>query len=518
MGAFKMATAKVESFLQSTSIPDPFDPAALRIKPDFVESAGVKKLLTTVPARKPGKHDFIRVHDSPDFRDTFGLIQLGEDREFYLITPAMAGELAGEYQFYTVYTCINRQGVVFLWPVRLPDPDGKKNEWWTSAHEAAVAAMGSWVRVTSNMSLRAYEIRVATNIMTKPEWPDVSFGELLRIAFKDLSDDTFRQQARSHPIVAPLRELRSSLSELRLHDLIVGNDGRNRTILSAFRARTSRNQPSNSKFIFGPSVWIRGLIKPPPGHALAYIDWSQQEFGIAAALSGCGAMLEAYLSGDAYLAFAKQAGAIPAHGTKKTHKSIRELYKQASLAVLYGMGEWGLAGRIGEPPLVARNLLGAHRQVNHRFWEWSEAAVESAVLTGSLQTVFGWTVHVGKDFNARSLMNFPMQANGAEMLRLAACLATERGVEVCAPVHDALLICAPFHRFEADIATTRAAMAEASRIVLDGFELRTGDEDGDVCRVVWPNRYSDPRRKRMWETVNRLMDAASRQPIQARLL
>ena len=84
----------------------------------------------------------------------------------------------------------------------------------------------------------------------------------------------------------PLRELRTSLSQMRLNDLAVGPDGRNRALLSAFRSRTGRNQPSNSTFIFGPAVWLRGLIKPEPGNALAYIDWSQQEFGIAAALSG----------------------------------------------------------------------------------------------------------------------------------------------------------------------------------------------------------------------------------------
>jgi DNA polymerase-1 len=349
-----------------------------------------------------------------------------------------------------------------------------------------------------------YERFVAWLALNKIPWPRLASGRL------DLTDDTFRQQARAHSIVTPLRELRNSLSELRLHDLLVGSDGRNRTILSAFRARSSRNTPSNSKFIFGPSVWIRGLIKPPPGHAIAYIDWSQQEFGIAAALSGDRAMQEAYWSGDPYLAFAKQAGAIPPDGTKVTHGPARELYKTASLGVLYGMGERGLAGRIGEPLLVASNLLAAHRQVYRRFWQWSEAAVDHAVLTGSLCTVFGWTVHVTPDFNARSLMNFPMQANGAEMLRLACCLATERRVEVAAPVHDAVMICAPFHRFDADIATARAAMAEASRIVLDGFELRT-----EVSGVTWPHRYSDPRGTRMWNTVTRLMDSAERKPMRA---
>jgi len=111
-------------------------------------------------------------------------------------------------------------------------------------------------------------------------WPLLESGRL------DLEDETFGQMAKVYPAISPLRELRSTLSDLRLSDLAVGHDGRNRTMLSAFRARTGRNQPSNSKFIFGPSVWLRGLIKPPPGYAVAYIDWAKQEVGIAAALSG----------------------------------------------------------------------------------------------------------------------------------------------------------------------------------------------------------------------------------------
>ena len=145
-------------------------------------------------------------------------------------------------------------------------------------------------------------------------WPTLESGQL------DLSDDTFRQMARAYPAVAPMRELRSALSEMRLADLAVGSDGRNRTILSAFRSRTGRCQPSNTKYIFGPSVWLRSLIQPPEGYGVAYIDWCQQEHGIAAVLSGDAAMQAAYLSGDPYLEFAKQAGAVPADATKRTHE------------------------------------------------------------------------------------------------------------------------------------------------------------------------------------------------------
>jgi hypothetical protein len=141
-------------------------------------------------------------------------------------------------------------------------------------------------------------------------WPRLVSGAL------DLSDDCFREMSRAYPDkVSPIRELRTALSQLRLESLAVGSDGRNRRMLSPFRSRTGRNQPSNSANIFGPSTWLRGLIRPEPGKALAYVDWEQQEFGIAAALSGDRAMMDAYRSGDPYLTFAKQAGAVPFDGT-----------------------------------------------------------------------------------------------------------------------------------------------------------------------------------------------------------
>jgi DNA polymerase I len=328
-------------------------------------------------------------------------------------------------------------------------------------------------------------------------WPRLDSGRL------DLDDDTFRQMAKIYPAVSPLRELRSSLADLRLNDLAVGQDNRNRTILSAFRARTSRNQPSNSRFIFGPSVWIRSLIKPPAGMAVAYIDFEQQEFAIAAKLSGDGAMLSAYASGDPYLAFAKQAGAVPVDATKATHGPTRELFKTTALAVLYGMEAEGLALKIDRPTIIARDLLRAHHETYRQFWRWSDAVVDHAKLTGELHTVFGWTLHGCCGANPRSLRNFQMQAHGAEMLRLACCLTTESGIEVCAPVHDALLIAAPIDRIDDHVAQTRATMAEASCVVLDGFEVRT---EAKVTR--YPERFADKRGIQMWRVVTQLVEEA----------
>ena len=336
----------------------------------------------------------------------------------------------------------------------------------------------------------------------KIPWPLLESGNL------DLSDQTFRQMAKAYPIVSPMRELRSSLSEMRLNELEVSADGRNRRILSAFRSRTGRNQPSNTKFIFGTAVWLRSLIRPSPGHGAAYIDWSQQEFGIAAALSGDQAMMQAYLSGDPYLEFAKLARAVPPDATKKTHGPQRELFKACVLGVQYGMGPLGLAARIGGPPVVARDLLRAYRETFRVQWRWADAAVDHALIHGSIHTVLGWRLHVAANPNPRSLRNFPAQANGSELLRLACCFGTERGIEICAPVHDAVLICAPLDRLEADIATMRAAMAEASRIVLGGFELRT-----DVMRVDYPERFRDRRGDVMWTKVTELISRRTNMPV-----
>jgi hypothetical protein len=328
-------------------------------------------------------------------------------------------------------------------------------------------------------------------------WPTLPSGRL------DLSRDTFRDMSKIHPQISPLRELRHSLhslSELRLNDLSVGNDGRNRCLLSPFGARSGRNCPSNSRFIFGPAVWLRSLIQPPPGYGVAYIDWIQQEFGIAAALSGDPNMLAAYRSGDAYLEFAKQAGAIPVNATREGFESVRELYKQNALGVNYGMGAETLAARIGQPSIVARHLLAQHHEVYQRFWEWSERCVGHAMQNGWQMTVFGWVVRIFPEPNLCSLRNFHMQASGAEMLRLACCLGTENGIRICAPVHDAVLIIAPIERLEADVTAMRIFMAQASRLVLAGFELGT-----EYRTVLYPEHYSDRRGESMFAKVMALL-------------
>ena len=212
-------------------------------------------------------------------------------------------------------------------------------------------------------------------------------------------------------------------------------------------------------------------------------------------------MMKAYSSGDPYLAFAKQAGVVPENATKKSHGSERSLFKACVLAVQYGMGAKSLGMRIGQSESHARELLRLHGKTYKVFWEWSNAATDCAMIKGKLWAVFGWNIYVGERVNPRTLQNFPMQANGAEMLRLACCLAVESGIRVCAPVHDAILVEAPLEELDDCVAKTRELMAEASEIILDGFRLRS---DADIIR--YPERYMDERGEIMWNTVWKILN------------
>jgi len=324
-------------------------------------------------------------------------------------------------------------------------------------------------------------------------WPRLASGNLM------LDDDTFRERAKAYPQIGPLRELRHAIGKMRLSSLTVGHDGRNRTSLMPFGSKTGRNQPSNSRFIFGTSRWLRSLIKPAQGRALAYVDWSSQEIAIAAALSGDEALWSAYESGDPYMAFAVQSGLAPVGATKATHKGERQRAKAIVLGVGYGMSPESIAVQAGIHLDEARDLLQRHKLTYQKFWAWALLNQNAGLLGLPLQTKFGWTWKAGSgtSVNPRSLLNWPMQANGAEMMRLACCELTEKGIVVCCPVHDALLVEADIGDIERVITATRKAMEQASQLVLGhGRTVRT-----DVDVVCYPDRFSDEAGVEMWESV-----------------
>jgi len=181
--------------------PDPFDPESLRLPQDFTAALGVKKALLTIPVRRPAKEWFIRVHPDSAYHLHTAVIELKEVGEVYLVSQHLWPDLAGESTFTSkmLFLAVNRQQVLFFWPVRLPGPDGRVDTWSKSALEAAQMATLTWVRVTPDQSLGAYNVYYSDHSLD-PVWPDLAMGKLLRIAFKDRYIDT-----RDHPVLRQLR-------------------------------------------------------------------------------------------------------------------------------------------------------------------------------------------------------------------------------------------------------------------------------------------------------------------------
>jgi hypothetical protein len=329
----------------------------------------------------------------------------------------------------------------------------------------------------------------------------------------DLRRKTFESMAKAYPQVEPLRQLRYIRDKLRTIKLSVGHDGRNRTVLWSFSSKTSRTQPKAKHWIFSPSVWLRHLIKPERGRALAYIDYSSMEFGAAAALSdghsgANNSMLELYRSGDPYLNFGKIVELIERDAVRGTPviELMRDRLKLLCLSTQYGVHAATMATRLGCSEIEAHELLMLHRGLLSQYWCWSDDWLHHALNTGTMRTVYGWQCATGiTEFNERSIRNWPIQSTCADLFRLACVWGTRHGLTLIAPVHDAVLLESAEDRIEVDVALMREIMRRASRVILNPtsegtFELRT-----DVKIIRYPDRFTDSRGTELWDTVLKLL-------------
>jgi hypothetical protein len=174
----------------------------LRLSQDFVQACGVEELLTAVPVRKPHPQEFFRVFPGEEFRLVTQILEVKADRESYIVARSLWAYLAGETGFgpRLLVTCVTRQGVVSVWPLRLPKEDGRTDNWAASALIAAKEGESSWVRLAADMNLGAYRVVRATGTLPDPVWPERSFEEIMSEAFKDR-----HIQQIDHPVLQRLR-------------------------------------------------------------------------------------------------------------------------------------------------------------------------------------------------------------------------------------------------------------------------------------------------------------------------
>jgi DNA polymerase family A len=335
-------------------------------------------------------------------------------------------------------------------------------------------------------------------------WPRTTTGRL------DLKSRTIGKQARHHPELRSLQKLRDTVAELRLGAFIntIGADGSSRCPIMPLWTRSGRNQPQGRGLAFLLSLpsWLHGLIRPPPGWGIAGLDWSAQEIGIGAGLSGDPALIADFQSGDPHMYFAIRAGLAPPGATEDSHKQIRDEIKPVSLGILYGMSKYGAAAVTGKSLLWAAEMLARHRHAYPVFAQWQQDTVAQAQFDERIVTPLGWpmAVHVGT--KRRTLLNYMHQATGADCMRLAAIAGYEAGIRIIAPVHDAFWIMAPLNELPDAVATMSALMVKASEMVTGGLAIPVKE----AARIPWPLCLGDVRKpdakgQAMWIEIKGLL-------------
>jgi hypothetical protein len=341
------------------------------------------------------------------------------------------------------------------------------------------------------------------------DWPRTATGRY------ELKARTIGKQATRYPVLQPLARLRDQIAELRLNKFAntIGADGFSRCPLLPFWAKTGRNQPSarDKMFLPGLPTWLHGLIRPPPGYAIFELDFRAEEVGLMAALSGDPAMVEDYLK-EPYIEFAKRAGLAPPEATANTHRDIRDACKPVVLGQNYGMTKYGIARKTGKSLLWARDIATRHRLAYPVFHSWLADVVAQARFDGFIQTPFGWPMAVTEETSTRAIMNYPAQGAGSDLMRLTAIAATEAGIVIAAPIHDAFWVLAPLAELDSTIARMTEIMTKASTFVTGGLPIgvtleaivRAPDGLGDV-------REDKDKGQKMWREIQQLVRGELRQ-------
>jgi hypothetical protein len=334
------------------------------------------------------------------------------------------------------------------------------------------------------------------------DWPRTPTGKYqLKVA-------TIGKQAVRYPELKSLARLRDQIAELRINKLVntIGPDGFSRCPLLPFWTITGRNQPSAKEKMFLPGLptWLHGILRPPPGMALVELDFVAEEPAIVAALSGDPAMIADYQNGDVHWQFAVRAGL--AAPDAAVDDRIRDLCKPVCHGMNYGITPYGIAAKTKKSLDWAREMQARHRCAYPVFHQWRGDVVAQAHFDEVITSPFGWRLIVTADTKTRTVMNFLAQAGGSDVMRLVSIVATECGITIAAPVHDAFWILAPLDELDTTIAHMTEIMTEAGKLVTGGLPIRV-----KVAAVVcWPQclgdvREPDAKGQPMWCEVRELV-------------
>jgi DNA polymerase-1 len=329
--------------------------------------------------------------------------------------------------------------------------------------------------------------------------------------------DTLREKAKAHPELMDLKEVQTTIGQQRLLSLPCGDDGMNRYYPFPMSSKTGRSQPSSSRSVFAAATWLRWLIVPKSGQVFVGLDYSAQEFCIAAFASRDPVMIK-FATGeeDPHLAFGKHIGEIPKHATKHSHSTLRGIFKIANLGILMGMGGHSLAAHVNAALPAGRSpwsqhdgdkFIQLHQVVFQVFWAWRGRVCRHATSGFPLQSVLGWQIReplIGMDsdeYNDRSYSNFPLQSGGAAILWQAMRNLHKHDYTIAATLHDGIYLTIPAEELEERVPHAIWLMEESAR-QLYGRRIKVEAE------IALPGqRYGDKRGRETFKSICKSLQA-----------
>jgi DNA polymerase family A len=323
-------------------------------------------------------------------------------------------------------------------------------------------------------------------------WPRLSSGQL------DTSADAFRLMYSVVPGLEGLHALRDSLGFIVKARLPIGLDGRNRPSLFPFGTATGRN--AHAKSPYNAHAGMRSFMKFSPDTIGFYLDWRSQEVAVAAARFDDPVLRAEYESGDVYHALARMCALTNDPDPirwKANNRTQRDRMKPIQLGINYGMGVQSLAKGLDRHPLIASEIIRLYARRHPAFWRGRLEAAQTAMLRRRIESSYGWPLRISHSPNQRSLLNFPMQSDGSEMLREATARLCDVGIVPIMLVHDGILFEETDPRkIEEATEIMRAVGREICNRIDVGVDL-------DWSTTMTGPRYRDKRSmaQKMWATI-----------------
>jgi DNA polymerase-1 len=328
-------------------------------------------------------------------------------------------------------------------------------------------------------------------VKNRLRWPRTRTGR------PKTDSDTLKRIRNEHPVMREFVEIFKTLKKSRVGNLNVTR-GRCYSKIWPFAQSGSRNSIKKNG-LFGAARWMRGLIKPPLGHGVAYLDYGREEILIQAVLANSPAYIEAYFSGDVHMANGRNFGLITDGMQPEDIKIARNLAKTAGFLIQYGGTAFGLSQSLGISNGEAEGIIRGYNRNYPEIGAWKKRVESAATALKYLSSPDGSILRFRENFSELTACNFPVQSTGAAILRWAQINLRSRGVKMLAPVHDAILVEFRTDQKDDTLQICKEEMVAAGKLFLSGHELPVDIE----AAVDYPNSFlpGDPG---IWQMIMEL--------------